>query len=184
MTITAPFPGYVAGTWDFDPVHSDVSFAVRHMMVSKVKGRFGVFGGTLTTAENFEESSVTATLDPASVDTRNEQRDAHIRSGDFFEVEKYPEWRFVSTGLSASGDAYVLEGDLTIKGVTRLVSLNLEVGGFGPDVYGGTRAGFTARATIDRRDFGVDFSAPIEAGGFMVGDKVELVLEIEAVLRS
>jgi polyisoprenoid-binding protein YceI len=184
MCAAQPIPGYVVGIWDFDPVHSDLSFSVRHMMVSKVKGRFGQFAGTITTADNVTGSQVTATVDASSIDTRSEQRDGHIRSADFFEVEKYPEWTFVSTGIEPSGDDYTLHGDLTIKGVTKPVALHLEVGGFGPDVYGGTRAGFTATTSINRRDFGVDFSAPMEAGGVMVGDKIEVTLEIEAVLRA
>ena len=183
MTATL-IPGYVAGTWDIDPIHSDVSFSVRHMMVSKVKGRIDQFSGTITTAEDITESSANITLDPSSISTRNEQRDAHLKSADFFEVEKFPEWTFISTGIDARGDDVALVGDLTIRGVTKPVSLELEFNGFGPDVYGGTRAGFTATTIIDRHDFGVDFNAPMEAGGVMVGDKVEVTLEIEAVLRS
>jgi polyisoprenoid-binding protein YceI len=184
MSAATQIPGYVVGIWDFDPVHSDVSFSVRHMMVSKVKGRFGQFAGTITTAEDVTGSVVTATLDASSIDTRSEQRDGHIKSADFFEVEKYPEWTFTSTRIEPDGDDYTLHGDLTIKGITKPVVLHLEVGGFGPDVYGGTRAGFTATTTVNRRDFGVDFSAPMEAGGVMVGDKIEVTLEIEAVLRA
>jgi polyisoprenoid-binding protein YceI len=127
---------------------------------------------------------VTATLDASSIDTRNEQRDRHIKSADFFEVDKYPQWTFASTGIEEDGGDYALNGGLTIKGVTKPVSLRLEIGGFGPDVYGGTRAGFTATTTIDRKDFGVDISFPMNGGGVMVGDKVEVTLEIEAVLRT
>lgn len=181
---TTQIPGYVVGTWDIDQVHSDVSFSVRHMMVSKVKGRIARFGGTIETAERFEDSKVTATLDATSIDTNNEQRDGHIKSADFFETEKYPEWTFVSTGIEADGSDYRLDGDLTIKGVTRPVSLSLEIGGFGPDAYGGTRAGFTATTTINRNDFGVDISMPMDGGGVVVGEKVQLTLEIEAVLRA
>ena len=184
MTITTQIPGYVAGTWDIDPVHSEISFSVRHMMVSKVRGRIARFGGTVMTADDFTGSSVTATLDAASIDTNNEQRDGHIKSADFFEVEKYPEWTFVSTGIEADGDEYNLHGDLTIKGVTKPVSLRVEIGGFGPDVYGGTRAGFTATTTINRSDFGVDITFPMETGGVMVGEKIQIMLEIEAVLRA
>jgi polyisoprenoid-binding protein YceI len=177
-------PGYVVGTWDIDPVHSDVSFSVRHMMVSKVKGRFARFAGTITTAEDVTRSAVTATLDASSIDTRNEQRDGHIKSADFFEVEKYPEWTFASTGIESDGGDYRLNGDLTIKGLTKPVSLHLEIGGFGPDIYGGKRAGFTATTAINRKDFGVDISFPMDGGGVMVGDKIEVTLEIEAVLRG
>lgn len=181
---TTQIPGYVVGTWDIDPVHSDVSFTVRHMMVSKVRGHFGTFSGEITTAENFTDSSVTATIDAASVDTNNEQRDQHLRSPDFFDVEKHPTWTFRSTGIRQDGDKYLLDGELTIKGVTRPVTLDLEIGGFGPDAYGGTRAGFSASTTIDRNDFGVDIKMPMDGGGLVVGDKVQVNIEIEAVLRT
>ncbi|GAA1831963.1 YceI family protein [Pseudonocardia ailaonensis] len=184
MTTATQIPGYVVGTWDIDQAHSDVSFSVRHMMVSKVKGRIAQFGGTLTTAENFADSVVTATLDASSIDTNNAQRDGHIKSADFFEVEKHPEWTFASTGIAADGDDFTLHGDLTIKGVTKPVSLALEVGGFGPDAWGGTRAGFTATTTINRSDFGVDIAMPLDGGGVVVSEKVALTLEIEAVLRA
>jgi polyisoprenoid-binding protein YceI len=183
-TATTQIPGYVVGTWDIDQVHSDVSFSVRHMMVSKVKGRIARFGGTIVTGERFEDSTVSATLDASSIDTNNEQRDGHIKSADFFETEKYPEWTFVSTGIESDGADYKLNGDLTIKGVTKPVSLYLEIGGFGPDAYGGTRAGFTATTTVNRNDFGVDISLPMDGGGVVVGEKVQLTLEIEAVLRA
>jgi polyisoprenoid-binding protein YceI len=184
MIAETQIPGYVAGTWDIDLVHSDVSFSVRHMMVSKVKGRFVGFAITITTAEDVTRSTVTATLDASSIDTGNPQRDGHIKSADFFEVERYPEWTFASTGIEADGGDYKLNGDLTIKGVTKPVSLHLEIGGFGPDVYGGTRAGFTATTSVNRKDFGIDISFPMDGGGVMVGDKVEVTLEIEAVLRG
>ena len=177
-------PNYVAGTWDIDPVHSDVSFTVRHMMVSKVRGRLGAFTGQIVTAPEFTDSTVTATVDAASVDTGNAQRDGHIRTADFFEVETYPTWTFRSTGIRADGDDYALDGELTIKGVTRPVSFGLEANGFGPDAYGGTRAGFSAATTINRNDFGVDISMPLDGGGVVVSDKVQVSLEIETVLRQ
>jgi polyisoprenoid-binding protein YceI len=187
-SMTAPtstqIPGYVVGTWDIDPVHSDVSFTVRHMMVSKVRGRLGTFSGEIVTAPQFTDSTVTATVDASSIDTGNAQRDGHVRSADFFEVENHPTWTFRSTGLRADGDDFVLDGDLTIKGVTRPVSFALEVNGFGPDAYGGTRAGFSATTTINRSDFGVDISMPLDGGGVVVSEKVQVALEIEAVLRQ
>jgi polyisoprenoid-binding protein YceI len=185
MTLAATtIPGYVAGTWTIDAAHSDVSFAVRHMMVSKVKGRFGSFSGTVVTAENPAESTVTAEIDLNSIDTNNGQRDDHIRSGDFFEVEKYPAMTFRSTSLAASGDKFVLNGDLTLKGNTKNVELKLELGGFGPDAYGGTRAGFTATGEISRKEFGVDIDMPMDGGGVVIGDKIAITLEIEAVLNT
>jgi len=177
-------PGYVVGTWDIDPVHSDVSFTVRHMMVSKVRGRFASFTGEIVTAPAFTDSTAAVTVDAASVDTGNGQRDGHLRSDDFFAVETHPTWQFRTTGIRADGDGYLLDGELTIKGVTRPVTLSLEVEGFGPDAYGGTRAGFSARTTINRADYGVDISMPLDGGDVVVGDKVTIHLEIEAVLRA
>jgi polyisoprenoid-binding protein YceI len=176
-------PGYVAGTWSIDPVHSEVGFAARHMMVSKVRGRFRTFSGQLVTGENPLDSSVTAEIDMSSIDTGNEQRDGHIRSADFFEVENYPTMTYKSTGVRRQGDGFVLDGELTIKGVTRQVPLSLELNGFGPDPYGGTRAGFSATGEINRSDFGVSFNAVMETGGAVVSDKITLHLEIEAVLQ-
>ena len=177
-------PGYVAGTWDIDPVHSEIGFSARHMMVSKVRGRFNTFSGKLVTGTDPLASSVTAEIDLASIITGAEQRDEHIRSADFFEVEKYPTMTYRSTGVRQHGDDYVLDGELTLKGVTKSVPLKLELNGFGPDAYGGTRAGFTATGELNRRDFNVNFSAPMQNGGAVVSDKIALSLEIEAVLAA
>ncbi len=177
-------PGYLAGTWDIDPTHSDVSFSVRHMMVSKVRGRFASFTGEIVTGEDVTGSSVRATIDATSIDTGNAQRDGHVRSADFFDVENHPEWTYVSTGVRADGDDLVVDGELTIKGVTRPVPLALELNGFGPDAYGGTRAGFTATTAINRNDFGVDIVMPLDGGGVVVGEKVQITLEIQGVLRT
>jgi len=187
MSSTAvEIPGYVAGTWAIDPVHSEVSFTVRHMMVSKVKGRFNTFDATIVTGADPLASSVTATVDLNSIITGQEQRDAHIRSADFFEVEKYPEMTFVSTGVRAAGADFLLDGDLTLKGVTKSVTFSLEVNGFGPDAYGGTRAGFSATTEINRIDFGVSFNGPVPGvpGGVVVSEKVTISLEIEGVLQA
>ncbi len=185
-TTAVEVPGYVAGTWAIDPVHSEVSFTVRHMMVSKVRGRFDKFEGTIVTAENPLESKVTATVDVSSISTGQEQRDAHIRSADFFEAEKHPTMTFTSTGVRPDGDDYLLDGDLTIRGVTKPVTFKLEVSGFGPDAYGGTRAGFSATTEINRHDFGVSFNGPIPGvpGGVAVSDKVTISLEAEGVLQA
>jgi len=180
MTTATRIPGYLAGTWDIDAVHSTVGFSVRHMMVSKVRGTFTAFSGEIVTGENLEDSQVTATVDATSLTTGTEARDNHIRSADFFEVENYPTWEFRSTAVRQSA----LEGELTIKGVTRPVTFDLEFSGFGPDAYGGTRAGFEATTVINRDDFGVDIKMPLEGGGLVVGDKVTVILEIEAVLRT
>jgi polyisoprenoid-binding protein YceI len=187
MSSTAvEIPGYVAGTWAIDPVHSEVSFTVRHMMVSKVRGRFDTFEGTIITAANPLDSSVTASVDLSSINTGQEQRDAHIRSADFFEVEKHPHMTFASTGVRNDGGDLKLDGDLTLKGVTKPVTFALEVNGFGPDAYGGTRVGFSATTEINRKDFGVNFDGPIPGvpGGVAVSDKATITLEIEGVLQA
>lgn len=181
---TTTIPGYLAGTWTIDPVHSDIGFTVRHMMVSKVRGRFQRFSGTVVTGEALADSRVTAEVDLTSIDTNNAQRDDHIRSADFFEVETHPTMTYRSTGVRTDGDDVVLDGELTLKGVTRSVPLTLEFNGFGPDAYGGTRAGFTANGEINRRDFGVNFNATMETGGLVVADKINIHLEIEAVLDA
>lgn len=183
MSDTATIPGYITGTWTIDPVHSEVGFTIRHMMVSKVRGKFTSFSGTLVTGTQPTDSSVTATIDLASIDTGNSDRDNHVRSADFLNVEAHQQMTFASTGVRTNGGDFVLDGNLTLKGVTKPVSLDLELGGFGPDAYGGTRAGFTATGEILRSDFGVDFNAALETGGVILSDKVLLILEIEAVLN-
>ena len=181
---TTTIPDYVAGTWTIDPIHSEVGFAVRHMMVSKVRGRFTSFSGEIVTGADPLDSSVTAEFALDSIVTGQEQRDAHIRSADFFDVENHPTMTYHSTGVRAHGDGYVVDGELTLRGVTKDVPLALELNGFGPDPYGGTRAGFTATAEISRSDFGVSYNAAIEGGGVVVSDKVTIQLEIEAVLKA
>jgi polyisoprenoid-binding protein YceI len=186
MTITQAetIPGYVAGTWSIDASHSEIGFSVRHMMVSKVRGRFAKFSGELVTTPDVLGSSVTAEIDLASIHTGNEQRDGHIRSADFFDVENHPLMTYRSTGLRADGDEYVLDGELTLKGVTKSVPLTLEVNGFGPDAFGGTRSGFTATGEINRQDFGVSWNAALETGGVVLSDKITIHLEIEAILQK
>ena len=184
VTAQTSIPGYVAGTWNIDPVHSEVGFAVRHMMISKVRGRFTAFSGQIVTGADPLASAVTAEIDLASISTGNEQRDAHIRSADFFEVETYPTMTYRSAGVREEHGDYVLDGELTLKGVTRNVPLRLELNGFGPDPFGGTRAGFTATGEINRRDFNVNFNSAMQNGGAVVADKISLHLEIEAVLDA
>jgi polyisoprenoid-binding protein YceI len=177
-------PGYVAGKWAIDVLHSEVGFSVRHMMVSKVRGRFTKFDGEIVTADSLLDSSVTAQIDLSSIQTGSEQRDGHLRSPDFFDTENHPQMTYRSTGLRADGHDYVLDGELTLKGVTRQVPLKLELNGFGPDGHGGTRSGFTATGSINRSDFGITYNAAIEGGGVVVADKVEIHLEIEAILQA
>jgi polyisoprenoid-binding protein YceI len=183
MTETAvEIPGYIAGTWTVDPVHSEVSFVVRHMMVSKVRGRFDRFSATIITAEDPLRSTVTASVDLDSVNTGEPNRDNHIRSADFFHVEEHPTMTFQSTGVRREGDHFLLDGDLSIRGVTRPVTFRLEVNGFGPDAHGGTRAGFSAATEINRSDWGISYNGPIPGGGVAVSEKVTITLEIEGVL--
>ena len=184
-TLTTTIPRYVTGTWDIDPVHSEVSFVVRHMVVSKVRGRFDRFEGTLVLPEEPLDASVEAVIEAASVNTGNDQRDDHIRSADFFDVEHHPQMTFRSTGVRPRGDHFVLDGDLSIRGTTKPVELELEVNGFGPDMYGGTRAGFSASTEINRNDFGVSYNGPIPGAdnAMVLSDKIVINIEIEAVLR-
>ena len=183
-TTATTIPGYVAGKWSIDPVHSEVGFSVRHMMVSKVRGRFTEFSGEIVTGEDPRTPPSPPRSSLSSINTGNEQRDEHIRSADFFEVETYPTMTYRSTGVRVEDGDFVVDGNLTLKGVTKNVPLRLELNGFGPDAFGGTRAGFTATAEINRRDFNVNFSAPMQNGGAVVSDKITIHLEIEAVLAS
>jgi len=185
-TMTAPdaeFEGYVAGTWELDPVHSHIGFIARHLMVSKVRGHFTTFHAEVVTAPNPLDSSATATIDLSSVTTGNEMRDNDLRSSNFFDTATHPEMTFRSTGIRRDGDDLVVDGDLTIRGVTKPVSLTVEVNGFGPDPYGGTRAGFSARGEINRNDFGVSFNAPVP-GGVMISERIQIEIEAEAVLKK
>lgn len=177
-------PAITPGTWTIDPTHSEVGFRVRHLMVSKVRGTFDTFSGSVTIAENPSDCSVTAEIDMASVSTRDETRDGHLKSADFFDVESHPAMTFTSTSVTPDGDDFTVAGELTIKGVTKPVQLHLEFNGVGPDPWGGTRAGFSAETEISRKDFGIDIEMPLDGGGVVVGDKITVHLEIEAVLEA
>ncbi|BBZ29893.1 polyisoprenoid-binding protein [Mycolicibacterium madagascariense] len=171
------------GTWAIDPVHSSIGFSVRHLVVSKVRGTFKAFSGAIVVAED-GTPSVTAEIAVDSLDTGNEQRDAHVKSADFFDVEKYPTATFVSTGLRADGGDYVLDGDFTLKGVTKPIALKLEFNGRNPGMGHGEVAGFEASVVLNRKDFGIDIDMPLETGGAVVGDKVTITLEIEALRQA
>jgi polyisoprenoid-binding protein YceI len=182
-------PGYVTGTWTIDPTHSDAGFVIRHLMISNVKGHFTKFEGQIVTAEDPLKSEVTATIDMTSIDTANATRDDHLRTADFFEVEKYPTMSYRSTGIRPDGDGFLMEGKLTLKGVSLPIPLKLEINGFGfdpfaPDPAAGARAGITATGEINRMDFGVSYNGPIPGGGVALGEKVQIILEIEAVLQT
>ena len=184
MTAATLIPSYTAGTWDIDPVHSDVSFTVRHMMVSKVRGRFGSFSGQIVTGEDITGSSVSATIDATSIDTNNEQRDNHIRSADFFAAAEHPLITFASTGIRFEDGEFLIDGELSIRGVAKPVTLALDAPAFGPGPRGGMKSGFSATLEVDRHDFGVSYNGPIPGGGMALGDRVQITLDIEADLQE
>ena len=183
-TATTTIPGYIAGTWTLDPTHTDVSFSVRHLMVSKVRGRFTNVEGQIVTSDDPVVSSVTATIALDSIVTGDENRDAHLRSTDFFDVATHPTMTYRSTGVRPSGDGFIVDGELTLRGITKQVPLKLEVNGFQANTPMGTRAGFSASAEISRAEFGIEFNMPLEGGGFVIGDKVTVNLEVEAILQQ
>ena len=186
MAITAEtIPGYVAGTWALDPTHSEVSFTVRHLAISKVRGEFKKFDVTAVTAENPADSVFTVSIDVASIDTNQPDRDNHLRTGDFFLVEEHPTIDFVSTGVRTDGDDFLLDGDLTVRGVTKPVTIKGEFNGIIPtDPFGLTRAGASGSLKLNRKDFGVNWNAALETGGFMLADDVNINLEVELVLQK
>lgn len=172
------------GTWAIDPSHTEIGFSVRHL-VSKVRGKFEAFEGTIVTPEDLTNSTVNVTVDLNSINTGTADRDNHLRSADFFEVETHPKMTFVSTGIVQKSDTdFVVTGDLTIKGVTKPVELATEFLGEGGDPWGGTRVGIEATAEISRKEFGIDFNIPLEGGKVMVGDKISIHINAEAVLQA
>jgi polyisoprenoid-binding protein YceI len=184
MTITSAQKGTVIepGTWVFDPSHSSVEFVARHLMVTKVRGRFGNVQGTITIADDPLRSKVEATVDAGSIESGDAKRDEHLKSPDFFDVERYPTIEFVSTAVRERGDGhYDLTGDLTVRGVTREVTWDLTYEGSVQDPWGGTRAGFSATVEVNRKDWGLEWNMALEAGGLLVGEKARLNIEIEAV---
>jgi polyisoprenoid-binding protein YceI len=175
----------VPGTYELDPTHSHVGFSVRHLMVSSVRGRFASFRGTLTVAEDPSASSVVAEIDAASIDTGDPQRDAHLRSAEFLDVERYPTITYRSTAVRPDGgDRWRVEGELALHGVTRPVDLEVTFQGGVIDPQGAARVGFTARTEIIRDDFGLTWNQALETGGVAVGRKVTVELEVEAVRRA
>ena len=182
-TATTTFPGLTAGTWAIDPVHSNVGFTVRHLVVSKVRGSFENFSGAITVAED-GTASVNAEIDVTSINTKNADRDAHVRSADFFDAEQFPVATFTSTGVRADGEDYIVTGDFTLRGVTRPVELKLEYNGVNPGMGNGPVAGFEATTVINRKDFGISIDMPLEGGGAVVGDKITITLQIEAGLQA
>ncbi|NKQ52802.1 YceI family protein [Amycolatopsis sp. K13G38] len=178
---TTEIPGYIAGTWVIDGTHSDVTFTVRHLGVSKVRGRFDQVETTIVTAEKFADSTVTATIHTASIDTNNADRDAHVRGGDFLDVENFPAMTFTSTAVREEDGEYFIDGELTLRGVTKPVTLAAELGGFGNGMAEGSKVlGISASTEISRTDFGVGSGVP----GAVVSDKIKIELDIEAGLQA
>ena len=171
------------GTWEVDASHSTVGFVARHLMVSKVRGRFGEYQATINIAEDPLQSSVQATIDTASIDTRDENRDVHLKSPDFLDVERFPRLKFESTAVRPAGAGYEVDGNLTIRDATRPVTLNLEFAGVQNDPWGGTRAGFEATTKFNRKDFGLTWNVAVEGGGLLVGETVTIELFVEAVKK-
>ena len=170
------------GTWNLDAAHSDVDFVVRHAGISKVRGTFHAVEGQLAIAEQFTQSSVDVTVDVASISTKNEGRDGHLRSDEFFDVEQFPTMTFRSTEVRGEADEFTLVGELTLHGVTQTVELEAEFGGQDKDPFGVTRVGFEATGEISRKDFGLTWNAATEAGGVLVSDKVKLEIGAAFVL--
>lgn len=180
----SPLPGVAAGTWVIDPAHSWVGFSVRHLM-SRVRGRFSEFSGEIAIGESLETSSANVTIELSSVNTGNEMRDNHLRTKDFFDIEQTPKMTFASTGVRPAGDKWVLTGDLTIRDITKAVEIELEFLGVDPTgLQGEKRIGFDGRTSISRGDFGVSFGLATEGAKVVIGDRVDIHLEIEAALSE
>ena len=180
MSTTLQSTNIPAGTWSIDPSHSEIGFTARHLM-SRVRGLFEKFEGTIVTGD---APSATASIDLNSINTRDENRDAHLRSGDFFDVEQNGPMTFTSTRVEAGGRGLLVTGDLSLKGVTKAITLDVEVLGSEADPWGGTRVGFEGTTSISRKDFGVDFNIPLDGGRLMIGDKIDIIIGIEAVLEQ
>ncbi len=174
-----------AGTWQVDPAHSSVTFWARHLMVTKVRGRFGDFASTIHIDQDPAASWAETTIQAASIDTANQMRDGHLRSPDFLDVERHPTITFRSSGLEVTGeDTFRLSGHLMIRGVERPVTLDVELVGLATDTQGGTRAAFSAKTEIDRDDWDITWNQVLETGGVVVGRKVTIELDVQAVLQA
>jgi len=172
--------------WVLDPTHSELGFKIKHLMISNVSGSLTSFEAAIETqGEDFTTAQISLSADMASISTNNDQRDAHLRNSDFFEVEKYPELKFTSTKLEKiDSDTFALFGDLTLKGVTRPVKLNVEFNGVAKDPWGGERAGFVVSGKINRSDFGINFNAALETGGVVLSEEVRIFSEIQVVKQA
>ncbi|WP_425955125.1 YceI family protein [Xylanimonas sp. McL0601] len=183
--MATPLPsGLTAGTYTIDASHSTASFSVRHAGMAKVRGTIAITSGTVTVGDDLESSSVTAVLDAASVSTGDANRDGHLKSADFWHAEERPTWTFTSNAVKAHGRHLVVAGDLTINDVTQQVELETEFVGTGTDPFGYARAGFESTVEISRANFGLTWNAALETGGFLVGDKVKIALDVSAVKQA
>jgi polyisoprenoid-binding protein YceI len=183
--MATPLPtDLTAGTYVIDASHSTASFSVRHAGIAKVRGTIAITSGAITVGEDLESSSVTAELDAASVNTGDANRDNHLKSADFWHAEANPTWSFRSTTVKVDGNEFVVVGDLTINGVTNTVELPTEFAGTATDPFGNARAGFEAELEISRADYGLTWNAALETGGFLVGDKVKIALDISAIKQA
>ena len=185
MTATA-LPTELTGDFTIDPVHSHIGFVARHAMVTKVRGTFDEFTGSLhLDAENPANATAEITIEVASVDTRNEQRDGHLRTNDFFDIAQYPQITFKSTSIEQDGtETFKVTGDLTIKGVTKSISVDFEYGGLATDPFGNVRVGFEGKAALNRSDYNVTFNAALETGGVLVSEKIQLEFEVSAIKNA
>jgi polyisoprenoid-binding protein YceI len=171
-----------SGTWVIDPTHTTIGFSARHAMVAKVRGQFNEFAGSLTLdGTNPAASSAQLTVETASIDTRNPDRDAHLKSADFLDVESFPTLTFTSTSISGTGESFVVTGDINIHGVTKSVDVKFELLGVSTDPWGGVRIGFEGSTEIARKDFGLVWNTALETGGVLVSDTVKINLDVEAV---
>ncbi len=171
--------------WSLDPTHSELQFKVKHLMITNVTGSLNVISAILTSeSEDFEDAKVTFEAETGSIDTGNKDRDNHLISGDFFDAENHPKISFTSTSFKKDGGDYVLDGDLTVKGTTKPVKLNVEFGGIATDPWGNTKAGFTLSGKINRTDFGLSWNAALETGGVMVSEEVKLAGELQFVKQA
>ncbi|MPY79859.1 MAG: polyisoprenoid-binding protein [Actinophytocola sp.] len=187
MTTSAPvFTSEVTGTYELDPTHTRIGFVARHAMVTKVRGAFNEFSGTaVVNGDDLSQSSANVTIKVDSIDTRNADRDAHLRNNDFLQVEDYPEITFTSTSITQTGeDTFDVTGDLTIKGTTQQVTVPFEYQGAAKDPFGNDRIGFEGSTVINRKDYGVTFNVALETGGVLVSDKVTLEFEVSAIKVS
>ncbi|EPR77438.1 Protein yceI precursor [Leifsonia rubra CMS 76R] len=177
-------PNFVAGTWQIDPTHSTVTFTVKHLMISKVRGSFDDFSGTIVTSQTPTENSVTATIDMATINTNQADRDNHLRTNDFFKIDEFPSATFTSTTVTVDGDDLTIDGNLTLRGVTKPVTLKGEFGGIATDGYGQTKAAASASTVINRTDFGVIYNSALETGGVLIGEDITLSFDLQAVLQK